>query len=105
MSIESSCIFRFGFTFPGCKYVLPHFGQADLRQGVADVLGGRMPLLSVQACLTRSQRNILPLSFSLSEQGVSNLEQGNKGSGRQEKGLGDLQNHRPEGLLLERHLG
>lgn len=63
---------------------------------------GRMPLLSSQACRIRSQRDILPLSFSLSEQGFS---KGKKGSGRQEKGLGDLQNHSPEGVWLERHLG
>lgn len=87
MLIESSCIFRFGFTFPGCKYVLPYFGQADLCQGVADVLGWQNAPPVFPGLLDKEPEGHYSSLLSLSEQGFS---KGNKGSERQEKGLGDL---------------
>lgn len=47
---------------------------------------GRMPFLLSQACVMRSQKNILPLSFSLSKQGViqgeESLRDAGEGTGR-----------------------
>lgn len=81
----SPCIFGFGFTFPGCGHVLPYSRQADLCQGTVEVLGWQNAppaFPGLWACMMRSQRDVFPLSFSLSQQGFS---KGKKASGSRER--------------------
>ena len=66
----SSCIFRFGFTLPGCEYFLIP-GRLTFVRGRLMCWAGRLPLLPFWVCVMRSQRDLVPLSFSLSEQGLS----------------------------------
>lgn len=79
-----SCIFRFGFTFPGCGYFLIP-GRLTFVRGRLIYWAGRMPLLPSWAGVMGRYRDILPLSSSLSEQGLSMVIKGSGWRRGQEK--------------------
>lgn len=55
-------------------WVVPYSGQADLCQGLVDVLGWHNALLPSPACITRSGRDVLPLLVNVSAQGLPKVK-------------------------------